>query len=89
MKALISIITLITGLFQATNTESVKVWTVDKESTISILGSSNVNTFNFNLKKYNGNNTIIAVQKGSDIVFKKGVVRSSVTDFKKTVTQFL
>lgn len=70
------------GIIHAANNEGVKIWAVGNESSISISGSSNVNNFNFALKQYNGKDTIVAVQKGQDIVFKKGAVRLNVADFK-------
>jgi hypothetical protein len=51
------------GLNKAGDSENVRIWTVTKESKISILGSSNVNTFAFDIKQYNGKDTLVVLQQ--------------------------
>jgi hypothetical protein len=84
MKWLIILLTMFPGLNRAGDTENVKIWTVTKESKISILGSSNVNTFSFDIKEYNGKDTLVALQgaKQMQAVFRKGKVHLPVNDFK-------
>ena len=86
MKWLLILLILIPGLNRAGDSENVKVWTVAKESKISILGSSNVNTFAFDIKEYNGKDTLVALQnpKNSLAIFRKGVVHLPVNDFKNS-----
>ncbi len=84
MKWLIILLTMFPGLNRAGDSENVRIWTVAKESKISILGSSNVNTFSFDIKQYSGKDTLVALQpnKQTKAFFKKGVVRLPVNDFK-------
>jgi hypothetical protein len=84
MKWLIILLTMFPGLNKAGDSENVRIWTVAKESRISILGSSNVNTFTFDIKEYSGKDTLVALQqtKQTKAVFKKGKVHLPVNDFK-------
>lgn len=84
MKWLIILLTMFPGMNKAGDTEKVRIWTVAKESKISILGSSNVNTFSFDIKQYNGKDTLVALQEARqpEAIFRKGVVHLPVNDFR-------
>lgn len=85
MKKLILILVLLPMIFGFKGTENtVKKLAVRKESKISILGSSNVNHFSFDIKNYSGNDTLILAGNANDngAIFKKGVLRLEVNDFK-------
>jgi hypothetical protein len=82
MKWLIILLTMFPGLFRTGGSESVKILTVAKESKITILGSSNVNTFTFDIKEYTGKDTLVALAQQTQTVFKKGILRLPVSDFK-------
>lgn len=87
MKLLIMILALLTGKFNyEPKADNVKSLAVSKESKISILGSSNVNTFSFNIKQYSGKDTLLFSQKTatSPAVFKKGIIRLQVNEFKNS-----
>lgn len=63
--------------------EKVNVWAVGKESRISIIGSSNVNTFAFDVKQYSGRDTLVALNGSKmGLQFRRGILRLPVTDFK-------
>jgi hypothetical protein len=63
--------------------EKVAVWVVGKESRISIIGSSNVNTFAFDVKQYSGRDTLVALASSKmGLQFRRGILRLPVTDFK-------
>lgn len=84
MKWLIILLTMFPGMNKAGDTEKVRIWTVAKESKISILGSSNVNTFSFDIKQYNGKDTLVALQEARqpEAIFRRGVVHLPVNDFR-------
>ena len=83
MKKLILILMLLPMIFGFKGTENtVKKLAVRKESKISILGSSNVNHFSFDIKNYSGNDTLILARNDNGAIFKKGVLRLEVNDFK-------
>ena len=83
MKKLILILVLLPMIFGFRGTgSSVKKLAVRKESKISILGSSNVNHFSFDIKNYSGNDTLILARNDNGAIFKKGVLRLEVNDFK-------
>jgi hypothetical protein len=84
MKWMILLLTFFSAMGRTQNAESVKIWAVGKESKISIQGSSNVNTFTFDLKQYSKKDTLIAVQKTSQlpVLFRKGILHLPVDDFK-------
>jgi hypothetical protein len=87
MKLLIMILALLTGKFNnEPKADNVKSLAVAKESKISILGSSNVNTFSFDIKQYSGKDTLLFSQRNatSPAVFKKGIIRLQVTEFKNS-----
>ena len=86
MKTLILILVLVPmvlGFKGADNT--VKKLAVRKESKISILGSSNVNNFSFDIKHYSGNDTLIlAGINNQSAIFKKGVLKLEASEFRNT-----
>lgn len=83
MKQLILILTLLTALSSFKPAEKVAVWAVGKESRISIVGSSNVNTFAFDVKQYSGRDTLVALPGSkAGLQFRRGMLRLPVTDFK-------
>jgi hypothetical protein len=84
MKWLLPLLIMLPGLNRAGDTENVRIWTVTKESKISILGSSNVNTFTFDIKEYTGKDTLVVFQPAKQVqaVFKKGTVHLPVNDFR-------
>lgn len=84
MKVLLIILSLVLGLTPKPQSESMRVLAVGKESKISILGSSNVNTFTLDIKEYRGRDTLVVVQRGQkqSASFRKGVLRIRVNDFK-------
>lgn len=84
MKWLMILLTLFPGINKAGDSENVRIWTVAKESKISILGSSNVNTFAFDIKEYTGKDTLVVLQqaKKEQAIFKKGTVHLPVNEFK-------
>jgi len=84
MKWLIIMLTMFTGFNKAGDNENVRIWTVGKESKISILGSSNVNTFTFDIKEYSGKDTLVLLAQQAQAVFKKGTVHLPVNDFKNS-----
>ena len=87
MKLLIMILALLTGKFNnEPKAYDVKSLAVSKESKRSILGSSNVNTFSFDIKQYSGKDTLLFSQKNasSPAIFKKGVIRLQVNEFKNS-----
>lgn len=73
----------LTGFSAFKPADSVSVWAVGKESRISIIGSSNVNTFAFDVKHYSGSDTLIALPGSKmGLQFRRGMLRLPVTDFK-------
>ena len=86
MKTLILILVLVPmvlGFKGADNT--VKKLAVRKESKISILGSSNVNNFSFDIKQYSGNDTLILARSNNQsAIFKKGVLKLEASEFRNT-----
>jgi hypothetical protein len=81
------ILALLTGKFNnEPKADNVKSLAVAKESKISILGSSNVNTFSFDIKQYSGKDTLQFSQKNasSPAVFKKGIIRLQVNEFRNS-----
>lgn len=84
MKWLILLLMMFPVVDTISSAETIKVWAVGKESKVSILGSSNVNTFAFDVKEYNGKDTLIAIQKQKQVAvfFRKGILRIPVEDFK-------
>lgn len=86
MKWLMILLTMFPGINKAGDSENVRIWTVAKESKISILGSSNVNTFTFDIKEYTGKDTLVALQpaKQAQAIFRKGTVHLPVNQFKNS-----
>lgn len=83
MKRLLLIFTFFLVLSSFNTAERVNVWAVGKESRISIVGSSNVNTFAFDAKQYSGKDTLVALPGGrTGLQFRRGILRLPVTDFK-------
>lgn len=83
MKQLVLIFTFLIACSAFRTAEKVNVWAVGKESRISIIGSSNVNTFAFDVKQYSGKDTLIALNSSKmGLQFRRGMLRLPVTDFK-------
>lgn len=83
MKQLVLILTFLTALSSFKPAEKAAVWAVGKESRISIIGSSNVNTFAFDVKQYSGRDTLVALPGSkAGLQFRRGILRLPVTDFK-------
>src|SRR5689334_23009836 len=83
MKQLILIFTFLIACSAFRTAEKVNVWAVGKESRISIIGSSNVNTFAFDAKQYSGKDTLIALNGSrTGLQFRRGILRLPVADFK-------
>lgn len=84
MKWLLIILAMFSNTNRTENIGNTKVWAVNKESKVSILGSSNVNTFAFDVKQYTGTDTLVAVQNDQNklVLFSKGMLRIPVADFK-------
>ena len=61
-------------------------WAVGKESTVKISGSSNVNSFSFESKEYNGNDTLmISLENRSQrFSFRKGSLKLPVKNFRNS-----
>jgi hypothetical protein len=83
MKWLLLIMILVSG-FTPAPVENVRVMAVCKESKISILGSSNVNTFSLDISQYSGRDTLVMVQRTNQPItmFRRGLLRLPVNDFK-------
>lgn len=83
MKQLILIFAFFIACSSFGTAEKVSVWAVGKESRISIIGSSNVNTFAFDVKQYTGRDTLVALASSKmGLQFRRGILRLPVTDFK-------
>lgn len=84
MKWLLMILAMFSNENRTSTVGNTKVWAVNKESKISILGSSNVTTFTFNAKNYSGNDTLLPSlhDKYTLVFFRKGILRFPVVDFR-------
>ena len=81
MKWMLIILAMFTGSFRAPSPK-VMTWAV-KESSVNILGSSNVNKFTFTVHESEGNDTLIVCEnKGQKLVFEKGLLRLQVKKFR-------
>ena len=83
MKQLVLLFTFLIFCSAFRTGEKVAVWAVGKESRISIIGSSNVNTFAFDVKQYTGRDTLVALPGNKmGLQFRRGMLRVPVADFK-------
>lgn len=86
MKYLLLILSIISATAFRDPADNTRVVTVSKESKITIQGSSNVNTFDLDIKEYTGRDTLVIFQKGNSnslpITFTKGLLHVPVNDFK-------
>lgn len=83
MKQTILMLAFLLVLSSFGTAERVNVWAVGKESRISIIGSSNVNTFAFDVKQYSGRDTLVALAGSkAGLQFRRGMLRLPVADFK-------
>lgn len=82
MKSLFLILSFFPGLLNAPASRTM-TWTV-KESAVTIVGSSNVNKFNFSVNETNGRDTLVLLEgsKGQKLIFDKGVFRLPVKKFR-------
>lgn len=82
MKLLLIILALFPGLAKPPASR-VTTWAV-KESSVNILGSSNVNKFNFSVRESEGRDTLVILEnaRGQKLQFEKGLFRLPVKKFR-------
>lgn len=82
MKWMLIILAMFTGSFRAPSPK-VMTWAVT-ESSVNILGRSNVNKFTFSAHDSQGNDTLIVCEtnKGQKLIFDKGLLRLQVKNFR-------
>jgi hypothetical protein len=86
MKWILYILIIFTATAFRSNGDNMRVVTVSKESKITIQGSSNVNTFDLDIKEYTGRDTLVMIQRPNSlpITFIKGLLHVAVNDFKNS-----
>ncbi|HEY0679633.1 MAG TPA: YceI family protein [Chitinophagaceae bacterium] len=83
MKWILIIMTIVLPAFRHPGA-SIMTWAVDKETSVKILGASNVNSFTFASRGYEEKDTLIVYQtaKTKKVTFLKGLLRLPVKNFK-------
>ena len=82
MKSILIILAMLAGSFRPPSPK-LMTWAV-KESSVNILGCSNVNKFTFTVHDSEGNDTLRVYEKanGQNMIFEKGLLRLQVKKFR-------